>query len=297
MLADVFIVEMGAYKRGEIKAICDIVQPDIAVLTAISEQHLALFGTIENTLKAKYEIVEYSKPDAVIILNGDNDLVLRVAGKSGKKEKLYSTKRELDIWASDIKSKEDRIAFNVHYKGNVRRFYVKILGEHNVSNILAAASVALQLGMSLDEIADVLQDGSEGKHIGRLTIKKSKYGFRVIDDSYNSNADGFLASLDYLDKVKAGSKILVTIGIIELGEKRKGIYEKLSKKIVEVCDVIVTTDNKFVRLVKKYDKDFKIVFDEGIDKQLKFLKNDVKKNDVVLFEGPNLRLIQEIMKN
>jgi len=288
---------MGAYKKGEIKAICDIVQPDIAVLTAISEQHLALFGTIENTLKAKYEIVEYSKPDAVIILNGDNDLVLRVAGKSGKKEILYSTKRELGVWASDIKSKEDRVAFNVHYKSNVRRFYVKILGEHNVSNILAAAAVALQLGMRLDEIADALQEGSEGKHIGRLTIEKSKYGFKVIDDSYNSNADGFLASLDYLDKVKAGSKILVTIGIIELGEKRKKIYENLSKKIVEVCDTLITTDSQLVQLVKKYDKNFKIIFDKGIDKQLKFLKNNVKKNDVVLFEGPNLRLIQEIVGN
>ncbi|MBN2016459.1 UDP-N-acetylmuramoyl-tripeptide--D-alanyl-D-alanine ligase [Candidatus Dojkabacteria bacterium] len=296
VLADVFIVEMGAYKIGEIKAICDIVQPDVAVITAIAEQHLALFGTIENTLKAKYEIVEHSKPEAVIVLNGDSDLVLRVAGKSDKREVLYSTRKELDVWASDIKSRSDRVEFNVHYKGKVQRVEIRMLGEHNISNVLAAVSVALQLDMELSEVAKALKKGSETKQIGRLSVRKSKYGFRVIDDSYNSNPAGFAASLDLLDKQKANKKVLVTIGILELGGIRKSIYEELSKKIVSTCDAVVTTDEKLVRAVKEQRKKIQIIFDKGIDKQLAFLRNEVGKSDVVLFEGPNLRLIEEIVK-
>lgn len=295
-LADIFIVEMGAYKRGEIKEICDIVRPDIAVLTGISDQHLALFANIENTLRAKYEIVEYAKPDASIVLNGDNDLVLRIAGKSTKKEVLYSTSKQLDLWASDIKSTEDHIEFSVHYKGETKRFEARILGEHNVSNILAATAVALQLGMSLDEIADVLEEGSRGKKIGRLSVKRSKFGYKVVDDSYNSNPDGFSAALDFLDKLKADKKILVTIGVLELGARKREVYKTLSKKIIESCEVLITTDERLAKSVQKEEKNFKVVFDRGIKKQLKYLKEKVGGNDVVLFEGPNLRLIEEVVK-
>lgn len=294
-LADVFIVEMGAYKRGEIKQICDIVKPDISVITAIGSQHLALFKSIENTLKAKYEIVEYAKEDATIVLNADSDLALRIAEKSSKKEILYSISKEVDLWASDVKSSLDRVEFNVHYKGKAKRFEVRILGEHNVSNILAATAVALQLGMGLDEISNVLKEKSRRGDIGRLSMKRSRFGYRVIDDSYNSNPDGFAAALDFLDKVRAGKKILVTIGILELGSKVRAVYGNLSKKIAETCDVLVTGDSRLVQSVRSEDKNFKVIFDRGVKKQLKFLKEDVGKEDVVLFEGPNLRLIEEIV--
>jgi UDP-N-acetylmuramoyl-tripeptide--D-alanyl-D-alanine ligase len=287
---------MGAYKRGEIKAICEIVKPDIAVITGISEQHLALFGSIENTLKSKYEIVEYSQPDAIVVLNGDNDVVLRIASKSAKKEVLYSTSKELDLWASDIKSSEDKVEFNVHYKGRVQRFKVRILGEHNVGNILGATAVALQFGMGLDEISDVLEENSRGSQIGRLSIRKSRFGYKVVDDSYNSNPDGFAAALDFLDKIKGRKKILVTIGILELGAKRRNVYRELSKRIVRSCDVLLTTDKDLVESVQKLGKDLKVVFERGVKKQLKYLKEDAKANDVVLFEGPNLRLIEEVVK-
>jgi len=295
-IVDVFIVEMGAYKRNEIKKICDIVSPDISVITAISNQHLALFKSIENTLKSKYEVVENAKDDAIVVLNGDNDLTLRIAGKSSKKEILYSTKKEMDIYATDIKSREDALEFNVHYKDKVQRFEVKILGEYNVSNILAATSVCLSLGMKLSEIAKALKEGSKTKHVGKLRKKISKFGYRVLDDSYNSNYVGFSAALDVLDKMKGEKKILVTIGIIELGSQRASVYKDLAKKISDVCDVLVTSDNKLKKEVEKATDNVEIVFDNGIHKQLKYLKNEVSSNDIVLFEGPNLRLVQEIVK-
>jgi len=295
LLADVFIVEMGAYKKGEIKAICNIVKPDIAIITAISEQHIALFKRLENILKTKYEIIENAKDNASVVLNGDNDLVLRLAGKSNRKEMFYSTRKELDVWASDIKSKEERIEFNVHHKGKTSRFEVKILGEHNVSNILAATSAALKLGMDLDEIAKALKEGSCTKHIGRLTLKESRFGYKVIDDSYNSNPNGFEASLNYLSNVKARKKILVTIGLIELSNRKEEIYERLAEEIIKVCDVLLTSDELLYKKVKGINANFQVVFDRGVNKQLKYLRNSVSKSDTVLFEGPNLRLIQEIV--
>ncbi|MBU0975837.1 UDP-N-acetylmuramoyl-tripeptide--D-alanyl-D-alanine ligase [Patescibacteria group bacterium] len=295
-LADVFIVEMGAYKRGEIKEICDLVPPDIAIITAVSEQHLALFGDIENTLMAKYEIVENSKKDATIVLNGDNDLVLRVAGKSSKNKILYSTTKELDLWASDIKSKGDYVEFNVHHKGENKRFEVKVLGEHNVSNVLAATASALTLGMTLDEIAEVLKKGSKRKKIGRLAIRKSRFGYQVIDDSYNSNSQGFSAALDILSRTKGGKKVLVTIGIIEAGDRLGEVYKALARQIVDVCDVLLTTDKRLVSAVKDEKANFEIILDTNLKRQLSFLTRELGREDVVLFEGPNIRLLNEILK-
>ena len=287
---------MGAYRKGEIRDICQIVSPDMVVITAVSEQHLALFGDIRNTLQAKYEIVEYSKKDAKVVLNGDDDMVLRIAGKSNRKELLYSRKKELDLWASDIKSRGDRLEFNVNYKDKVSRFEVRVLGEYNVSNVLAATAVALEFGMDLEEISDALKKGSKKKKIGKLSFRRSKYRYTVIDDSYNSNPKGFEAALEVLRRSEYKRKILVTVGIIELGEKREEVYKRLAQKIVEVCDVLVTSDKDLVGSVRKEHKDFKIIFDKGIQKQLNFLKNKVNQKDLVLFEGPNARIMKEVVK-
>jgi UDP-N-acetylmuramoyl-tripeptide--D-alanyl-D-alanine ligase len=275
IIADVFIVEMGAYKKGEIKAICEITPPDISIITGINEQHLSLFGTIQNTLQAKYEIVEYAKKDSVVILNGDCEALIPLA--------------------SDIKSKRDSMVFNVHYRGKIQRFEVYILGEHNVSNILAAVCAASEVGMSLLEISKMLKKKTKRTKIGRLVVKKSRYGYYVIDDSYNSNPDGFDAALDFFASQKGDKKVLVTIGIIELGEAVEAIYQRLAQKIVKTCNILVTTDEKLRYAVKQVKGDFPVIFDKGVKKQLDFLKNRVKKDDIVLFEGPNMRLIGEVM--
>lgn len=294
-LADVFIVEMGAYKRGEVRKMCEIARPDISIITGINEQHIALFGTLENTLRAKYEIVEYAKEDATVILNGDSHMTLHVAGKSQKREIVYSTEKELDLWASDIKSDGDHVEFNVHHGTDVHRFQVRMLGEHNVSNILAATAAARSLGMSLQEIATVLREQSQARRIGKLNVVQSKFGYKVINDSYNANPAGFSAALEVLSNTKGKRKILVTIGILELGGQTSKIYKQLAEQIVAVCDVLVTSDETLQKFVREKNPSFRIVFDRGVDKQIQFLTKEVGQDDVVLFEGPNLRLIKEVL--
>ena len=96
--------------------------------------------------------------------------------------------------------------------------------------------------------------------------------------------------------MKGNKKVLVTIGIMELGEKQDEVYGNLSKKIAKICDTLVTTDEKLRDYVKKIGKNVEIIFDTGVEKQIRFLKNKVGMNDVVLFEGPNQRLIEEVVK-
>lgn len=287
---------MGAYKKGEIAEICRIVKPDVATVTAIGQQHLALFGSIVNTLKAKYEIIKNSKKDAVVVLNADSDMITRIAGKSRRKEVFYSTEKEVDVWASDIKSSNDGLEFNVHYKDEVKRIEAGVVGQHNVSNILAATAISLQFDISLNEIAHILKSKTSDSEIGRLSLKQSKFGYKIIDDSYNSNPKGFQAALDLLDSQKAERKILVTIGLIELGDSMEEVYKRLSKKVCSVCDVVVTTDSRMAKIVQKKCRKVQVMFYNNVKEQLDFLKREIGEKDIVLFEGPNKKLLNEVLK-
>jgi UDP-N-acetylmuramoyl-tripeptide--D-alanyl-D-alanine ligase len=222
-------------------------------------------------------------------------MLTSIAGKSKKKETFYSISKELDVFATDIKSKDDHVEFNVNSRDDTRRFEVRMLGQHNVSNILAATAAALHLGLTLSEVSDALKELSRTRRIGRLNIVQGKLGYRVIDDSYNSNPAGFQAALDVLAAQRARRKILVTIGILELGSEANTVYKQLSKRIVDVCDVLVTTSEKLKRFVNESDPKFPVIFDRGVEKQLRFLRNEVGKQDLVLFEGPNLQLTKVVL--
>lgn len=123
----------------------------------------------------------------------------------------------------------------------------------------------------------------------------SKLGFKVIDDSYNSNTEGFKAALFELTKIKGGKKIVVSPGILELGEEKDNTYSKLAVEIGKSADVLLTGDRKLAESIRRAKEDFFVILDNGTKKQLDFLKNSVKKGDIVLFEGPNAALMREIL--
>jgi len=109
---EIFIVEMGAYRTGEIKAICDIVHPTIGVLTAVSEQHLALFGSLEATKKAKYELIEALPENGIAIFNADNRATRELAEQTLKPKRLYSTERPADVSANAITVQPEKLSFS-----------------------------------------------------------------------------------------------------------------------------------------------------------------------------------------
>jgi len=245
---EIFICEMGAYKRGEIKLLGDITKPKIGILTGINEQHLATFGSQENIIKAKYELIESIPEDGLAIFNGDNSYCLELYKKTLIEKEVYSLQSSIlgkppDIWAHNVKTEKDFITFRVYSKADSADFKVNVFGAQNVLNILGAVAVAKKLGMSLEEIARACQKIKPEQ--SGMQLKKGINGLNIIDASYSANPDGVISHLEYL-KIWGGKKVIVMPCLIELGSSSIEVHKRIGQKIGEVCDLsIITTKERF----------------------------------------------------
>jgi len=296
----VFIVEMGAYNKGGIKLLCDIVKPQIGILTGINEQHLATFGSQENIIKTKFELIESLPKDGAAILNCDNQYIrARVEDPNYKlkveNQTFYSTREEIDIWAKDISVGKASISFKVFSKEKESAsFSVDVLGGYNASNILAAAAAAKELGMSLKEISKAVERIEIAQ--GSMVLKKNRSGLNIIDFTYSANFDGVISALDYL-KVWPGRRAIIMPCLIELDTASRSVHERIGEKIAEVCELAIITTKDYFKDIKKGATESKmdpdnILFEESPEKILERVKGFNDENDIILLEG---RLAKEII--
>ena len=303
---EIFIVEMGAYNRGGIKLLCDIIKPKIGVLTGINEQHMATFGSLENIIKAKYELIE-SLPrsesessllrglpeNGLAIFNGDNDYCYELYKKTKKPKKVYSLQSTIsnlpvDLYTSSIAVNREFLSFKVIDKnGESAIFKANLLGEQNISNILASAVCAKELGMTLEEITKACQKIESWQ--GGVELKKGINGLNIIDATYSANPDGVISHIDYL-KIWPGKKVIIMPCLIELGKVSKRIHKEIGKKIGEVCDLsIITTREHFQEIgegaTEKGLKGENILFIENPKEIFEKIKNSFQAGDVALLES------------
>jgi len=250
----IFIAEVGAYNKGKVKEVCNMLKPKIGIVTGVNQQHMSLFGSLENLLSAEGggELADALPKDGLLIVNGDNKYCLDLYRNTHKNKKAYSVNKgkiNSDIWADSVTASKDSISFIALDKtGQMAHFYVRVLGKHNVQNLLGAILIAKELGMSFGEIAEACKEIKQDQ--AGMILKQGNHGLEVIDSSYSANPDGVFADLDYLN-VFGGKKVVVMPCLIELGEKSGEIHEKIGKKIAQVCDLaIITSKDKFAELKK-----------------------------------------------
>lgn len=240
---DVFIVEMAAYKEGEIKQICDIVRPRIGILTAINEQHLSLFGNIKNTQAAKYELLRSLPKDGLAIVNADNEYCREYLRQLKCRVMTFGTeetyKPTLLIEKITVNKGNLIAAGKMEYQGKEYRgeAMIPIIGEHNVMNLAPSVIAAVELGMKKEVIGKQLSTIS----LPHGVLQTYAYGkTTVLDDSYNSNPDGFKAALNVLSTYPSQKKrIVITRGMIELGDKSEEIHERIGGEIAFCADELV----------------------------------------------------------
>ncbi len=226
---DIAIFEYGADHIGDIDVLCDMIQPDISIITKIGSQHLSTFGSIDAIVEEKSKILSYAKTSCVF----DQD--------SPYRDKLFdaSAGKERLLIGSDIKCRDitiDRCGMTLVLHTD-RRDYVlrsKLLGSHNATNIMLAIIVARKLKLSMATIAKSLSSISAYPH--RLEPKILSGGAMLIDDSYNINIEGALSSLDVLDAFEGRKKVLITSGVIENADVDN---VRLADKIDSVCDAVI----------------------------------------------------------
>jgi len=277
---EIFIAEVGAYERGKIKQVCRMLQPKIGILTGINEQHLSTFGSLENIIKAKFELIEslpdYNPPttssrsslrlerapDGLAVFNGNNRYCQELFQKTKIPKKIVYPQN-----------------YNFDLKG-------KNLFPWDIENLSLAVAVAEFLGVSSEKIEEALNEIESS-----VKIKKGINGLNIIDATYSANPEGVIAHLEYLknwsgqpfDRLSA-RKVIVMPCLIELGKASRDIHKKIGEKIAEVCDLaIITTKDRFKEIKEKAGE--KAVFLDNPEEIFERVKSFSKEGDIVLLES------------
>ncbi len=309
---EIFIAEMGARHRGDISHLMKLIRPDYGILTGISNQHLETFKTMET--------IEHEKLQVVFGLDKTSSATIsKSAMKTYQKwmsyynQKKYENKNNLkekklcevsfagigesvfgrlNTYATNLHMDKHGSCFVLHNENESVFVSTKLLGRHNVENLVVASDMALKLGVSLTSIKNVIENIAPTPH--RLELVESNNGITIIDDSFNSNSVGAKMALDVLEMFD-GRKIVLTSGLVELGKIEFDENEKLGEYIAKIADfVILVGKQRSVALQKGLQKQNFSSNSICICKNLKEAKN---KFSTLLHIGDNLLLLNDLPDN
>ena len=257
---EIFVCEMGARHVGDIKEICDIVHPHHGMITSIGPQHLETFFNMENIKKTKFELADALPKDGMLFLNGDNEYVVDQS-KGYDNIVFYCTDINGAAEGSDKSAawgREDNLKDQAYRAGNIsvsqtgtdftvtapdgssENFQMRLIGAHNVINVVGAIAVANRLGVNLSDLKIPVRRLQSVEH--RMQLRE--HGLvTIIDDAYNSNPVGSKAAVETL-KMFDGIRILITPGMVELGDKEEEYNYKFGTYAADCCDHILLVGKK-----------------------------------------------------
>lgn len=245
---EIFICEMGARHVGDIKEICDIVHPQHGIITSVGPQHLETFFNMENIKNTKFELADSLPKDGLIFLNGDNEYIQEKA--TGYQNKIfYNTNGSSEGYsAKNIVVSQLGTEFTVvSPKGEEETFSMQLIGAHNVINVVGAIAVANMLGISLKELKVPVRRIRPVEHRMQM-IERGPV--TIIDDAYNSNPVGSKAAVETLAMFD-GIRILITPGMVELGDKEEQYNYEFGTYAAECCDYILLVGKEHVEPIRK----------------------------------------------
>ena len=274
---EIFVCEMGARHLHDIKEITDIVHPDDGILTSIGHQHLETFHSLENIISTKYELldaVDEKSKSGLKFVNGDNEIIR--ANMKYKDAITYGLSEGNDYRATDIKVTSGGTSFVVTAPdGSTCEYSTKLVGRHNVENIVGAIAAANSLGIPLAKLKIAVRRLASVPHRLELT----KHGnVSILDDAYNSNPNGARVALETLSLFENTVKILVTPGMVELGEKEDEYNKEFGRQAAAVCDYIITVGEKNSASIKAG------ALEAGFDPERLFVKSTLNEATALMYE-------------
>jgi UDP-N-acetylmuramoyl-tripeptide--D-alanyl-D-alanine ligase len=239
---EAFVVEMGMFRRGDIAELCELVHPTVGVITAIGPMHLERLGSIEAIAQAKGELLDALPPGGELVTNADDPRCVELAARAHVPVTLFGIGNErAEVIARNVRLVDGRTRFELLLDGPASESIpvsAGLLGRHNVANLLAAAAVGRALGIAPERIAAGLESVTAPAH--RLQpIHNPAAGVVVIDDAYNSNPDGARAALEVLREHPAARRLLVTPGMVELGELEPELNRAFGEQAAAACDIAI----------------------------------------------------------
>ena len=283
----VFIGEMGARHRRDIRDLCALVHPTIGILTSVGPQHLDTFGSIENITATKYDLIEALPPDGTAYFQNDGGIVTGLYEKTVKPKRLVGVPGSA-AWAEDVQVGPGGSSFTLCLgDGQTCRCETLLLGAHNIGNILCAAAVAADLGLSLRQIQAGVSSLTPVEH--RLQIVSSAGGVTVIDDAFNTNPTSSKEALRVLSLFE-GRRIIVTPGMVELGEMEAQYNREFGQAIADSADLVFLVGKKHTEPIaeglreKGFPEENLFIF-SSFDEAVAALRPMLQPGDTVMYEN------------
>jgi UDP-N-acetylmuramoyl-tripeptide--D-alanyl-D-alanine ligase len=227
----VLVLEMGIRYPGDLRELCDIAAPDLSVVTTVGVAHLETMGSIEAIAEEKGSILDHMKDGGPAVLNADDERVAAMGDRASGPVWRVSVegREEADLTAHDVRYDTSGTAFEVRDDtGATATFRTRLLGAHNVLNVLLAAAVGRAMGLRLRQMAHAVRRVEPVEH--RLALRQDGE-VTVIDDAFNSNPVGARNAVEILAGMDGGRHVIVTPGMVELGERQWEENEALGRHI------------------------------------------------------------------
>lgn len=286
----ILIAEMGAKQVGDIAYLCNIINPQHAIITGIGSQHLETFGSVENIKKTKNELVLSLPENANVVFNMENKGARELFEECTLKNKfLAGFGEESELKVSNVDITSNGMTFTLEYNGKSKKCTSNLIGKHNLENILLSATLALKLGVSLEGVARAISELQPVAH--RLEVIRNQ-NITVLDDAFNSSVEGSTAAVEVLSSFKDSVKICITPGMVEMGQEEFNVNEHFGEQLGKVCDYVIVVNKVNQEALKKGLESTEIAKENIILvdtlKQAKARLNELitpDKNYVVLFEN------------
>jgi UDP-N-acetylmuramoyl-tripeptide--D-alanyl-D-alanine ligase len=283
------VLEFAMYQTGDIALLARIGRPSVGVVTNVSYVHLERLRSFGRIIAAKAELPEALPPDGLAVLNGDDPNVAAMARRTRARTLLFGLSEQCDVRATNVTGRGlDGFSFNLTTGGRLKSQSVEIdcplPGKHHVYPALAAATVALDDGLPLDEVAEALR---EARLDLRLTVRPGRNGATIIDDSYNASPASMVAALDLLAESKAKRRIAVLGHMRELGTAETSGHELVGRHAAKSCDVLIVsgTEARILAEAAGLAGHGNVQLSETPEETAELLKRQLGKGDLCLIKG------------
>lgn len=294
----IFIAEMGAKVVGEIKELVEFVHPTLGIITSIGPQHLETFKTFENIVSTKGEMFKYLEPNGTAFVNVSDPNIVSLPKRDDLNYIYFSVEDDLpetleimpDYRIESIAINTSGSSFTlVHTPTSKKvRLSTGLLGRHNLSNVVAGAAMALSLGVPMERLPALTTDLKPVEH--RLSYRRVNDFYTILDDAFNSNPVGSKMALEVLGQFEGNKKIVITPGMIELGDRHFELNKAFGESIAEICDFAILVGHNQTKpiqeglIAKNYDEK-KLYIAKNISDAFTKLSEIIEFNDVVLLEN------------
>ena len=287
------VAEMGARHIGDVKYLCRIAPPTVGLVLNVGRSHIGEFGSQDAIAQAKGELIEAVVPGGTAVLNADDPRVAAMAGRTSETVKTFGEAPGADVRATGIKlDAGGRPGFELHVGDSTFDIQLQLVGEHQVSNALAAATAVLAVGLKPEQVAEGLNAATTVSK-WRMEVTERADGVTVINDAYNANPDSVRAALKALVALgrARGARTWAVLGPMgELGDTSLEEHDGIGRLVVRLDVnrlVAVGEAARPIHLGASLEGSWgdESAYVESSDEALALLRKELRQGDVVLVKA------------